>query len=295
MTSWICSSRPSIFIFSGMLVAVVSLAAAGGSWLGGRASAEKPEWKLAIQAWTFNDTTLFDAIDKTKSAGVKYLEAFPGQKISKEDGAGFDENLSPELRAKVKAKLEKEGIKLLNYGVTELGSTEASNRKVFDFAKDMGIETIVAEPDPATFGLLDKLTEEYKINIALHNHPKPSRYWNPDTVLEAVKGHSKRIRACADIGHWMRSGIDPLEAVKKLNWRIGSLHFKDLNEFGKGEAHDVVWGKGKGNVKAILEELNRQHFWGVFSIEYEHNWGKSLPEIIECVKFFNTVAEELSK
>ena len=167
-------------------------------------------------------------------------------------------------------------------------------RKVFDFAKDMGIETIVSEPAPGTFDLLDKLTEEYKINVAIHNHPKPSRYWNPQTVLDAVKGHSKRIGACADIGHWVRSGMDPIEGVKKLKGRIISLHFKDLNEKSP-KAHDVPWGTGVCNVKGVMAELHRQGFSGVFSVEYEHNWDKSVPEIAEGLKYFKEVAKELGQ
>jgi hypothetical protein len=92
----------------------------------------------------------------------------------------------------------------------------------------------------------------------------------------------------------MRSGINPVEAIKKLRGRIISLHFKDLNEFGNRDAHDVIWGTGAGDVKAILTELDRQNFKGVFSIEYEHNWLNSMPEIAGCVAFFRKVAAELS-
>jgi hypothetical protein len=115
-------------------------------------------------------------------------------------------------------------------------------------------------------------------------------------VLKVCKGRSPRIGACADTGHWMRSGINPLEAVKKLGAqkRIISLHFKDLNEFGNPKAHDVIWGTGLANAKAILAELARQDFKGVFSIEYEYNWLESMPEIAGCVAFFRKTAAELS-
>ncbi len=89
-------------------------------------------------------------------------------------------------------------IKLINFGVTKLINDEAQCRKVFDFAKDMGIETIVSEPSEDAIGMIDKLCNEYKIKLAIHNHPKPSRYWNPDKVLEVCKGRSKMIGACAD-------------------------------------------------------------------------------------------------
>jgi hypothetical protein len=94
----------------------------------------------------------------------------------------------------------------------------------------------------------------------------------------------------------MRSGINPLEAIKKLGAekRIVSLHFKDLNEFGNPKAHDVIWGTGLADAKAILAELARQKFKGVFSIEYEYNWLDSMPEISGCVAFFRKTAAELS-
>ncbi|MBN1419822.1 MAG: sugar phosphate isomerase/epimerase [Planctomycetes bacterium] len=277
----------------GILADASAAGAPGGRGTGRRAPGFGDRgWRIGVQTYTFNRFTLFEAIDKAKAAGVRFIEAYPGQKLSpdKKD-VTFDHNASDEVLDAVKKKLEEAGIRLVNYGVVGLGKDEAANRKVFDFAKKMGIETIVSEPPQDCFDLLDKLTEEYRINVALHNHPKPSRYWDPDVVLAAVEGHSRRIGACADTGHWMRSGIVPLEAVKKLKGRIISSHFKDLDQMGGG--HDVIWGTGKGDAKAVLEELFNQGFRGVFSIEYEYNWENSLPEVTECVKFFNKVTEEL--
>jgi sugar phosphate isomerase/epimerase len=252
-------------------------------------------WRLGTQAWTFNRFTLYEAIDKTASLGLDWIEAYPhGQKLSKEKpNIVFGHEMPLEIRYEVKQKLADAGVKLINYGVVGLPNDEVECRKVFEFAKDMGIETLVSEPPAEAFEMLDRLCQEYKISIAIHNHPKPSGYWNPDTVLGVCKGRSKWIGACADTGHWMRSGLNPLEALKKLKGRIVSLHLKDLKEFGKREAHDVVWGTGVGDVKVMLAELHRQNFKGVFSIEYEHNWEKSLPEIRQCVQYFNKVASEL--
>ena len=144
------------------------------------------------------------------------------------------------------------------------------------------------------FDLIDKLCNEYKIGVAIHNHPKPSHYWNYETVLKVCEGRSKWIGACADTGHWTRSEIDPVMAIKELGkrGRIRSLHFKDLNKWGGG-AHDVPWGTGVSKVGEVLAELSRQGFEGVFSIEYEHNWENSVPEIKQCVEWFKKTAAEL--
>jgi sugar phosphate isomerase/epimerase len=140
--------------------------------------------------------------------------------------------------------------------------------------------------------IVEKLCEEYNIRVAIHEHPKGhSIYWNPDFVLAAIKGRPM-LGACADVGHWIRSGLDPLECIKKLDGHILALHFKDLNEFGM-KAHDVPWGTGVGKTRAIMEELKRQHFHGAFCVEYEYHWENSSPEIAQCVKFFNQTCDEL--
>ncbi len=268
--------------------------ALGFAFAAGAPHAEKLGWRLGCQAYSFNRYTFYEAIDKTASLGLHYIEAYPGQKLSEQKpDAKTDESLTPELRREAKAKLADCGVKLVNYGVCGLSKDEAASRRTFEFAKDMGIETIVSEPAPDAFDTIEKLCEEFQINVALHNHPKPSRYWNPDTVLELCQGRSKRIGACADTGHWMRSELNPVEQLKKLEGRIVSFHFKDLNKFGQG-AHDVPWGTGEGNVKAMLAEIHRQGIKAVFSIEYEHNWTSSVPEIAQGVEYFDKVAAELA-
>lgn len=278
---------------TGGLGAGLGLTCLGGSRLlaaplaNGAPHAEKLGWRLGCQAYSFNRFTFYEAIDKTASLGLHYIEAYPGQKLSAErPNVGMGEGMPAPVRNEVKKKLADSGVRLVCFGVGGAG------RGTFEFAKDMGIETLVSEPGFDAFDEIEKLCEEYKINVSLHNHPKPSRYWDPDTVLKVCKGRSKRIGACADTGHWMRSGIDPVEAIRKLEGRIVSFHFKDLNQMGGG--HDVPWGTGKGNVKGMLTEIRRQGLKAVFSIEYEHNWLNSLPEIAESVKYFDKVAAELA-
>ena len=143
--------------------------------------------------------------------------------------------------------------------------------------------------------MIQGLCKEYKIKVAIHNHPKPSHYWSPDLVVKMTKNRAPWVGACADIGHWDRSGVRAIDGIKMLKGHIISLHFKDLNEFGKVEAHDVPWGTGINDIKAILKELHNQKFNGVFSIEYEYNWENSVPEIRKCVEFFNKEAGALKK
>ncbi|MHC4355538.1 MAG: family 16 glycoside hydrolase [Planctomycetota bacterium] len=265
-------------------------------WVPKASLAAPQRWKLGMQAYSFKEFTFSEAVDKNKALGMDYIECYPGQTLSKEKtDVKVNHNMSSEDRKAMKRMLRKASVTLINYGVVGLPNDEAESRKVFEFAKEMGIKTIVSEPPEDAFDLIDKLCKQYRIKVALHNHPKPSHYWDPDTVLRLCEGRSKWIGACADTGHWTRSGVDPLEAIKKLGAakRIISLHFKDLNEFGNPKAHDVPWGTGVSQAGAILAELDRQNFRGSFSIEYEHNWLNSMPEIKKCVAFFRKTEAEL--
>ena len=264
-----------------------------------RIGPEKESWRLAVQAYSFRKFTLFEAIEKAQQCGIKYLEAYPNQVISKDIVNKKDKpvklwfNIPSEIKEKIKAKLKKHDVKLINFGVTWLPGNEKGLREAFDFAKEMGIETILSEPKPENLPLIDKIAREYKIQVGIHNHPKPSRYWNPDTVLNAIEGTSKMVGASPDTAHWCRSGIDPVEGVKKLKGNMISFHLKDLKDFGTKKTHDVPLGTGECKIKEVLEELNKQGFRGVFTIEYEHNWDNSIPEIKKCVEFFNETKAEL--
>lgn len=254
-------------------------------------AADKLGWQLGVQTYSFNRFHFFDAIDKAASVGLKYAEAYPGQTISGDIDAKMGPGMTVEQIQAVKEKLAAAGIQLTAFGVVGLSADEAASRRVFDWCKEMGIGVINTEVREDAFDTLEKLSKEYGIKIGLHNHPEPSYYWNPDTVLRAIEGRGDWIGACADTGHWLRSGLDPVECLRKLEGRLVSFHFKDLNRSGKG-AHDVPWGTGVANVPALLAEMKRQGFQGPISIEYEHNWLESLPEIAQCVQNFHRMAAE---
>jgi sugar phosphate isomerase/epimerase len=255
--------------------------------------AEKLGWKLAIHSYTFQKFSIFDAIDKTADLGVKYM-SISGSLIMDGTNKHTTVDISPADREKIDEKLKSRGFgNFLNIGVVQLPADEAKSRKVFEFAKAWGIDTLVAEPAPEALDTVEKLCKEYNIKVAIHDHPKPNHYWNPDVVLAAIKGRTPLMGACADVGHWMRSGLDPLECLKKLDGHIIALHFKDLNEMGM-KAHDVPWGTGVGKMKELMAELKRQHFHGAFCVEYEYHWENSSPEIAQCVKFWNETCAELT-
>jgi len=238
------------------------------------------KFPFAVQCWTYRKYSFFDTVDKVKALGVTNLQAFPGQALGNGDPAAvFDHNMSDDAAKSVRDRLEEAGLSVVAYGVVDIGTTEESMRKIFDFARKMGIRTVVCEPQDDDFSLLERLVKEYDLRIAIHNHPLPSKYAMPMTVFEHLQGRDERIGVCADTGHWMREGLNPVECLRLLQGRILDLHLKDRSEFGKGpEAVDVAWGSGKANVHDILAEMTLQDFPGFLTMEYENEQEVMTPE-----------------
>jgi len=257
-------------------------------------AADQLGWQLAVHSYTFRKFPIADAIDMTAALGVHYMSISGSINFVGTNSVGTA-TLSEKDQQALWDKLQAAGIapKFVNMGVVQLPADEAKNRKVFEFAKKFGVDTLVAEPATNALDTVEKLCKEFNIRVAIHNHPKGhSIYWNPKAVLAAIQGRTPLMGACADVGHWMRSGLDPLACLKQLDGHIICLHFKDLNEMGP-KVHDVPWGTGVGKTKELMAELKRQHFHGAFCVEYEYHWDNSSPEIAQCVKFFNATCDEL--
>src|SRR5947207_6534545 len=101
---------------------------------------------IGCQAYTFNHYSAFEAIEKTAQAGGKVIEFFPGQKLSKEaPELKLDHNASSETIQKIKDKLAEHKLRAGNYGVVSIPQEEAQARKLFEFAKAMGLRAITTE------------------------------------------------------------------------------------------------------------------------------------------------------
>ena len=153
--------------------------------------ADKLGWQLGVHSYTFLKFPIFDAIDKTASLGVKYMSISGGVSLDGKTRIKTVDLSPPDLDA-LRKKIADAGLTLLNMGVVQLPADEAESRKVFEFAKKLGIDTLVSEPEPDALDTVEKLCKEYNIKVAIHNHPKPSRYWNRYSILSILCACSAR-------------------------------------------------------------------------------------------------------
>ena len=250
------------------------------------------DWKFGIALWTFHTVNFPESLDKVDSAGLSYIEPNTFHKA----GQALKDTLVGQLSAdgidKLKALISKKGLKVESIYVNG-DSTLQSWKKQFDIAKQLGVIFVTTEPPLNMWDSIDSLAGAYGIKVAIHEHWKGmSHYWNPDTVLLAIKNHPN-FGACADLGHWPKSGINPVEGIKKLSGHIIAIHLKDIAAFNDPTLKDVPAGTGVVNFPAIFAELKKQNFKGHIYIERDaEDLPSNLPSVIKTVKYYN---DQLSK
>ena len=271
-------------------VATVGLAAAVATHAQPTIPAEFKTGGFAIgaQAYTFKNFSLFEAIQKAAQTGGKVIELGTKQGLSQaEPGVIFNHDSPDDVLAKVKAMLAEHNLKAVNYGVVPIPTDEAGARKIFEFAKKMGMRAITTE-STESIDTIEKLVKEYDIAVGYHNHARKEKepnykVWDPNYLAELFKGRDPRIGAAPDTGHWCTSNLKPVESLRILKGRIISVHLKDKLAFGP--SHDVPYGEGVGDIKRCLDELKAQGFQGNIAIEYEYNWDNNVPDVMKCIDF----------
>jgi len=250
------------------------------------------DWNFGVALWTFHTLNFPESLAKVDSAGLKYIEPNTFHSAGPELKDTLVGNLSFAGIEKLKSMIAGRGLKVESIYVNG-DTTVASWVKQFELAKQFGVKFVTTEPPISMWNSVDSLAGLYGIKVAIHEHWKGvSRYWNPDTVLAAIKGHPN-FGACADLGHWPKSGIEPLEAVKKLSGHIIGVHFKDIAASNDPTLKDVVAGTGIVNFPGILKELKAQHFTGNIYIERDSTEPiGNLPSVIQTVKYYN---EQMAK
>jgi sugar phosphate isomerase/epimerase len=225
----------------------------------------------SLRGYTTGDRAdLVKALAVTRDLGLHFWEAFPAHIPQTDD------------REKIKAikdQLEAAGIHLSGYGVVHLSSDEDANRKLFEFAKSMGLEYLSVDPDPDCFDLLDKLVEEYDVPIGIHNHGPGHRYGQIDTIASAIKNHSPKIGCCIDTGHFLRSKEDPVRAVEVFGTRVYGVHLKDV----KNAETFTILGQGDLRTADLLKALAANKYAHCLAIEYEEKPEDPAQKIKTCL------------
>jgi len=257
---------------------VAGIASAGSSIFTSRlaGAAETDGFTLGLQLYSLRKFPVADALRHAKDLGFDAVEFYPGM---------LPVNATPETIADVRRQVVDLGLKISAHGVNRFTGDAAANRRLFEFARAAGIGILTADPDPEAFAGLDELVREFDIRVAIHNHGPRHRYNKAADVLHAIEGHDVRIGACADLGHFIRSGERPVDVIRLLAGRLYGIHLKDFADM-QDKTRGVILGAGHLDVPAVFAALERAGFPadGALSLEYEENPDDPLADIRECVE-----------
>ena len=255
---------------------IASSAAVAGASISRIASAANAHgFKLGIQLYSLRGFQRDRALQYASDLGFEQVEFYSGM---------LPIDASQEEVVATRKKVSDLGMSISAHGVNRLSKDADENRKVFEFAKTLGIPTITADPDPDSFDNLDELVREFDIRVAIHNHGPRHRYNKAVDVLNAIEGHDERIGACADLGHYIRSGQGAVEVIRLLQGRLFGIHLKDFAEM-QDRTKGVILGKGHLDVEGVFRSLKQVGFPedGAISLEYEENPQDPIEDIRQCV------------
>jgi len=163
-------------------------------------------------------------------------------------------------------------------------------RAKFEYAKRAGVKVIVAgDPAPQILPRIERFVKEYDIAFAIHNHGPEDKIWkSPLDVLKAVQGMDVRMGCCIDVGHTMRAGVNPVDAIRAAGPRLHDVHMKDLAKPNVKESQVAV-GRGVMPVREIFAELAKMQYPGYVDLEYEIHGDDPMPGVIESMAYMRGV------
>jgi inosose dehydratase len=257
----------------------------GGGLRGARAAmADQPQpdsqdvyrpFKMGLQSYslrglkTDGHADLDKALAATKGLGLHYWESYTAH-VPMND---------PKALEAARRALSEAGVALAGYGVVHMGTDADANRRMFEFAKSLGLEYMSADIEPGAFDAVDKLVEEFGVAVGIHNHGPGHRYAKIETISDAIKDHHQKIGCCIDTGHFLRSRIDPVDAAEAFAGRTYGVHLKDV----KDAKTFTVLGKGDLRTVDLLKVLAKNKYKYCLAIEYEESEDDPVADIKACL------------
>ena len=270
------------FLKLGMTAAL----AAGGLATGAQAALIKPAaepfagLKMGIASYTFRKLTLDQALAATQRLGLKYINL---------KDVHLPLNSTPEQCEEARKKIAAAGLTLMGGGVIYFKNDPEPARKIFEYARQAGMPTIVCSPDVDALDLAEKLAREFDLRVAIHNHgPTDRKYPSPLDVLELVKNRDSRLGICMDVGHTVRIKQDPVTIIEQCQSRLYDFHMKDETR-AQADGEPIEMGRGVIDVAGVLRALVGIKFGGHVGLEYEAHPEDPLPGASESIGYMRGI------
>jgi type 1 glutamine amidotransferase len=211
-------------------------------------------WQVGVSLGSFQQDTFFEAARKADALDLAAIEGDSTQKISAQIPKPLDYRLAPGERDAVRERMLALSLRMPVYATPAIGDDEPTARKVFEFAKSLGVETIAVERIPQNLAAIDKLANEFAVNVALRGAPK--------TVLQALEGPTPRIGAYVDFAKWTQEGMTAAGAATLLRNRLLVLRLSEglapfLIEIDRRDLKPSIVAASAGGGRDSTAEVSR--------------------------------------
>jgi sugar phosphate isomerase/epimerase len=269
-------------------ITAAGAAVAAGAWRGAVASGRAPagdgkhaeRLKIGIASYSLRNHPLERALEMAKAANVRYM-TFKDVHLPRTD--------PPDAIRANRARIEAAGITIMGGGTITMPNDPAQIRKDFEYARHAGMPLIYASPDPQALDTIEALVKEFDIRLAIHNHgPEDKWYPAPADAYRLIQSRDRRMGLCVDIGHTIRTGADPVEAILQHRDRVYDLHVKDLANVTDKDSQVEV-GRGQLDIPRLMRALLEIGYTGQVGLEYEIKPDDPLPGVIESIAYIRGV------
>ena len=191
-------------------------------------------------------------------------------------------------------KLKSKGVTGYGVGPIYMKTKEAVDQG-FEYAKRVGVKLIVGVPDYELLPYVDQKIKEYDMYYAIHIHgPDIKEYPDAEDVWNHVKDLDPRLGMCLDVGHNLRNGKCPVEALKKYHTRVFDMHLKDVTGNTR-LGYSVEVGRGIIDFPALVKMMRKVKYNGVISLEHERNMEDPYMGIAESIGYFRAIVAATKK
>lgn len=238
-------------------------------------AAPPPRFALGLASYTFREFDLDATLAMARRLGF-------GRICLKDMHLPLD---SPEEVVRAAAeKVRAAGLELYGCGVVYMTSAAEVDR-AFSYARAGGMSVIIGVPEHDLLALAGERVRESGIRLAIHNHgPGDRRYPTAGSILRRVSALDPGVGVCLDVGHSMRSGVDPARAARECGPRLLDVHLKDVTAATE-EGVAVEAGRGVIDLPRFLRALAEMDYRGTAAFEYEKDGRDPLPGLAESVGY----------
>jgi len=232
--------------------------------------------KVGVASYTLRKMKVEGAIAAIQRLGLRY--------VSIKDFHLPMATTAAERRAAA-AQFASAGLTPLSCGNVTMENDADNVRRAFEYARDVGLPTIVCSPHPDSMPILDAMVREFDIRLAIHNHgPEDKRFPSPYDVWKAVERYDRRIGLCIDVGHAARAGVDPAEAIRRCRERLYDVHLKDIDSTA-ATGKTIEGGRGVLDMASILRALLDVKYPHLVGFEYEKDADDPVPGLAETIGY----------